>query len=204
MGATRRTWSSSLWTRGTGPECKQNVYIFPATLLKGHGNETDFSIFKNWFGRGSCNTFEAFAIWLKICEDIHSRKWTPRYQRYVESPTPLIFDTESCRLCISYTRSRQLFSGISLYQRSGDLIFFCSVADPVPGSSVFLAPGYRSGFRDGNKSGFRDQHPESYSIVESLVIVFGLKILKFFVANLDPGSDASWIWDLGWKYQDPG
>ncbi len=44
-------------------------------------------------------------------------------------------------------------------------------------------------------SGIRDVHV----IFEILVSVFGLKILKFFFADPDPGSCQPWIRDPGWE-----
>jgi hypothetical protein len=44
--------------------------------------------------------------------------------------------------------------------------------------------------------------PDKFS--ESLETVLGLKILKSFDANPDPGSFSPWIRDLEWKNSDPG
>jgi hypothetical protein len=41
-------------------------------------------------------------------------------------------------------------------------------------------------------------------ISESLETFFRLKILKFFDADLDPGSGILLTLDLGWKNSDPG
>jgi hypothetical protein len=41
-------------------------------------------------------------------------------------------------------------------------------------------------------------------ISKSFVKIFGLKILKFFVAALNPGSGAYFTMDPEWKNSDPG
>jgi hypothetical protein len=38
-------------------------------------------------------------------------------------------------------------------------------------------------------------------IFESFETIFGLKILKFFAADLDPGYFLPWIRETGWKIQ---
>ncbi len=69
------------------------------------------------------------------------------------------------------------------------------------GIDAFLTP--RSGIRDGNKSlaRIRDEHPGSYFWELTVLLVFwGLKIIKFFDADLNPrGSCQPWIRDPGWK-----
>jgi hypothetical protein len=54
-----------------------------------------------------------------------------------------------------------------------------------------LDPGWGKNPDPG--SGNRDEHPNL--VCENLVSVFGLKILKFFDADPDPGSCPSWIGD---------
>jgi hypothetical protein len=41
-------------------------------------------------------------------------------------------------------------------------------------------------------------------LFESLETIFGLKILKFYDADMDPGSGIFLILDPGWKNLDPG
>jgi hypothetical protein len=57
--------------------------------------------------------------------------------------------------------------------------------------------------RDGKKSGsgIRNKHPISY--FQELVTIFWVRIIKFFVADPDPGSGACLNRDPGWKNSDP-
>ena len=66
-----------------------------------------------------------------------------------------------------------------------------SVADPGPGD--FLDPGSR--IRDGKNAHLGPGLNISDHIPESLVSIFRLKMLQFFVADPDPGPGAflSWI-----------
>jgi hypothetical protein len=74
------------------------------------------------------------------------------------------------------------------------------ILDPGPLAFV-LTPG--SGFRDGKKSGsgIRNKHPNHNS--KSLLTIFWVKILNFFVEDPDPGSGAFLNRYPGWKNSDP-
>jgi len=58
----------------------------------------------------------------------------------------------------------------------------------------------RSGIRD---PGSKNKHPGSY-LLELSINFFGLQILRFFVADPDPGSDAFLALDPVWNNSDPG
>jgi hypothetical protein len=89
----------------------------------------------------------------------------------------------SCQTAALSCQNRELIATV-------DFGIFSSVADPDPGSGAFLAPG--SGIRIGKpgwkKSGSGIQNVIPDHISDRLETNFGLKILKFFYADPDPGS----------------
>ena len=74
--------------------------------LKEETNETNFSIFLyiSVQHRSLTLLIKFFEIRIRTHGDIHIRKSTPRYQRYGESSTLRIADTESCWLPVSLMR----------------------------------------------------------------------------------------------------
>jgi hypothetical protein len=78
------------------------------------------------------------------------------------------------------------------------------VADPDPGSGTFLIPGSGSGKKSGSGFGIRDESSRSF-FRELRNSFFGLKIIKFFDADPDPGSGIfiSWIQDGEIQIRDP-
>jgi hypothetical protein len=75
----------------------------------------------------------------------------------------------------------------------------CSVADPDPGSGVFL-PGMEKNPDPDLRSGMNI--PVNFA--GRLETVFRVKILKFFDEDPDPGSGIFFTLDPGWKISDPG
>jgi hypothetical protein len=80
-----------------------------------------------------------------------------------------------------------------------------SVADPDPGSGVFVTPGSDIGKK--NKIRIRDEHPgSSFRELRNIFLVKNLKYLNslMWIRIQDPESFRSWIRDPGWKISDPG
>jgi hypothetical protein len=76
-----------------------------------------------------------------------------------------------------------------------------SVADPDPGSGEVLTT--RGWKKSGTRIRVQKKHLGSFFQEHSKKFL-ELKILIFFVADPDPGSDAFLTRDPGWKSLDPG
>ncbi len=96
----------------------------------------------------------------------------------------ILYSCETCHFSVSRIRDSVPFFDAYI-QDTG----WVQSQDPDPGSG--------SGIR------IRDNHPGSY-FRERRKQFFGLKILKFFDADADPGFGMFLIRDPGWKNSDPG
>jgi hypothetical protein len=71
-----------------------------------------------------------------------------------------------------------------------------------PGSGAFYSRDKGCGTEEKSEYGIRDENPESF-FQELIRKSLGLKILKFFDEDSDPGSGIYLTLDPGWKNSDP-
>ncbi len=143
--------------------------------FKGHGNDTDFSLYKSIWQRSLTRLLKPLGFWLRLRGDIGNQKSPPCcYQ-----------------LCVSLIRESlaELFSGNSLCQRFGDLSTPC----------LFLIR--RVADSHINETGSRQLSVSTILGVDNLLLSFGSWIRNpvfFLPLHLDPGSR------MGKKYKHPG